>query len=44
MHINDIQHFDITEMYILANNMFTLNVKHKKQAVNEIMKISRFLH
>ena len=39
MHINDIQHFDIIEMYILANNMFTLNVKHNKHAV---MKLWRF--
>ena len=31
-------------MYILANNMFTLNMKHNKHAVAEIMKISRILH
>ena len=36
MHINDIQHFDIIEMYILANNMFTLNVKHNKHAVMKL--------
>ena len=27
MHINDIQLFDIIKMYILANNMITLNMK-----------------
>ena len=33
MHNNDIQHFDIIEMYTLANNMFTLNMKQNKHAV-----------
>ena len=27
MHINDIQHFDTIEMYILANNIIMLNMK-----------------
>ena len=39
MRINDIQHFDIIEMYILANNIITLNMKQNKQAV---MKLWRF--
>ena len=33
MHINDIQHFDIIKIYILANNMITLNMKQNKHAV-----------
>ena len=39
MHINDIQHFDIIERYILANNIITLNMKQNKHAV---MKLWRF--
>ena len=33
MHINDIQQFDIIKMYILANNMITLNMKQIRRPV-----------
>ena len=33
MHINDIQLFDIIKMYILANNMTTLNMKQIRRPV-----------
>ena len=42
MHINDIQHFDIIEMYILANNMFTLNVKHNTHVVVKLWRFQEF--
>ena len=42
MHNNDIQHFDIIEMYTLANNMFTLNMKQNKHAVVKLWRFQDF--
>ena len=33
MHINDIPQFDIIKMYILANNMITINMKQIRHPV-----------
>ena len=42
MHINNIQHFDTIKMYILGNNMITLNIKQNRHPVVQLRKFSDF--
>ena len=42
MQINDIQHFDIVKMCILANNINTLHMKQNRHAVVKLWRFQDF--